>query len=35
MFQFTEPSLGQTQNTVLVHSASAQNMGSHTAHKLY
>ena len=29
MFQFTEPSSGQIENTVLVHSASAHTVGSH------
>ena len=35
MFQFTEPSSCQIQNTVEVHSASAHTMGSHTVYKLY
>jgi len=34
MFRFTEPSSGQIQNAVLVHSASAHTMGSHTVYKL-
>jgi len=29
-FLFTEPSSGEIQNTVLVHSVSAHTMGSHT-----
>jgi len=35
MFRLTEPSSGQIQNTVLVHSVSAHTMGSHTVYKLY
>jgi len=29
MFRFKEPSSGQIQNTVLIHSDSAHTMGSH------
>jgi len=35
MFRFTEPSSGQTQHTVMAHSASVHTVGSHTAYKLY
>jgi len=35
MFRFTEPSSGQIQNTVLVHSMSAHAMGSHTVYRSY
>jgi len=34
MFRFTEPSSGQIQNTVLVHSECAHNMGSHSMRRL-
>jgi uncharacterized membrane protein YhfC len=33
MFRLIEPSSGQIQTTVLVHSVSAQIMGSHTVYK--
>jgi len=34
MFRLTEPSSGQIQNIVLVHSVSAHIMGSHTVYKI-
>jgi hypothetical protein len=34
MFQLIEPSSGQIQNTVFVHSVSAHIMGSHTVYKI-
>jgi len=34
MFRFIEPSSGQIQNTVLVHSVSAHIMGSHIVYKI-
>jgi len=35
VFRFAEPSLGQIQNTVLVHSVSARTVGSHTVYNVY
>jgi len=34
MFRLIEPSSGQTQNTVPVHSVSAHIMGSHTVYRI-
>jgi len=34
MFRLIEPSSGQKQNTVLVHSVSAHIMGSHNVYKI-
>ena len=34
MFRLTEPSSGQIQNIILVHSVSAHIMGSHTVYKI-
>jgi len=35
MFRLTEPSSGQIQNKVKVHSASSYTMGSHTVYRSY